>query len=186
MLCAVNWLLVVIPALASGILGSIVTTYGTQARERRAARTAVRTQLQLTEQLGRRPYSPEGRDRLAAALEQMEDAALMAALPHYLISFYSRMRLRAYETIPTATPGGTYDPRSRRVVSLRLASSTAVLMVQALWHPWLSRLTRNWRMRRLRHILRNVMPDEADKLLGERSERRTWERNLLGGRAKNI
>jgi hypothetical protein len=180
----VNWLLVIVPALVSGVLGSIVTTYGTQARERRAARTEVRTKLQLAEQLARHADSAEDREQLVVALDHLEGAALTAALPHYLIRFYREMRLLVYETGGIAAPGGTYDPRSARVISIRLANSTAALVVRAIWHPWLSGLTRRWRMRRLRQILSIGMPD-ARKILVDQDDRRAWERGILRGGAKD-
>jgi hypothetical protein len=178
-LLAVNWVLVLLAALGSGALGSVVTTYGTQARERRAARGEARSCLLRVEQLARRTdTSQDYHGRLLAVLDDLEGAMLIAALPQYLATFYRDVRLLSYATQATEPPEERRKPRSHWVVSSRVAHQTALLLARSIWYPWLSAPTRRWRIHRLRRTLDAGMPDRAALLRSTRGNLRTWEKSL--------
>lgn len=96
---------VVVASVASGILGSIITTYGTQARERMAARTEVRKYFQRAEQLARhKEPSQEYHAQLVDCLDNLEGAMMIPGIPHYIATFYREVQLLAYATHSTTSP----------------------------------------------------------------------------------
>jgi hypothetical protein len=179
-LVSVNWGLVILTAAGSGVIGAAVTTYGSQARERRTARGEVRACLQRVEQLARRidttaqGYHPQ----LTAALDDLQGAMLAAGMPYYLAAFYTDVRLLAYAANVTETPEQRRLPRSHSLVAGRVAHQTAVLLARGIWHPWLSAPTRKWRIRKLQGTLDAGMPDRARFQQSTRRELRRWERSL--------
>jgi hypothetical protein len=176
----VNWALVTISSAGSGAIGAAVTTYSTQAKERRAARAEVRAFLQRVEQLARRiDTTAQGyHAQLVAVLDDLQGAMLAAGLPYYLAAFYADVRLLAYATHITETPEQRRLPRSHSLVAGRVAYQTAVLLAKVIWHPWLSAPTRRWRIRRLQRTLDSGMPDRARFRQSTRHELRKWERSL--------
>lgn len=80
------WLLV-ITGLGSGFLGSVITTYGTQTRERRQARATARDALRHAEGIHDRSVRYVGGkiepsfQQLTDALNEFETAAMLAGLP---------------------------------------------------------------------------------------------------------
>jgi hypothetical protein len=74
-LLAVNWALVILTSAGSGAIGAAVTTYGTQAKERRSARGEVRACLRRVEQIARRFDTSHGyHAQLVAAFDDLEAA----------------------------------------------------------------------------------------------------------------
>lgn len=173
---------VVTAAVASGILGSIVTVYGTQAKERRAARTEVRRYFQRVEQLARhREPSQQYYAILVASLDDLEGAMLAAGMPRHLAEFYRRIQLLAYATHFTTPPEDLDKPTAHWLIAARVAHRTADLLADTIWHPWLSTPTRRLRMRKLQLILDKGMP-ERTRMHGENQVRlRTWEREIIRG-----
>jgi len=162
-LLAANWALVILTSAGSGAIGAAVTTYGTQAKERRAARGEVRACLRRVEQLARHVDTSQGgyHAHLVAALDDLPSAMLIAGLPYYLAAFYADVRLLEYARHVTEPPEERRRPRSHWLVSARVAHQTAVLLPRVIWHPWLSAPTRRWRIRRLQRTLDSGMPDHA-------------------------
>jgi hypothetical protein len=173
---------VVAASVASGVLGSIVTTYGTQARERRTARTEVRKHFQRVERLARhRDLSQEYYWQVVASLDDLEGAMLVAGMPRYVAAFYRRIQLLAYATHTTTAPEERNEPKAQWIIAARVSHRTGDLLADTIWHPWLSAPTRRLRMRRLQKILERGMP-ERTRMLAENQERlRAWERDILRG-----
>jgi hypothetical protein len=157
-----------------------VTAYSTQAKERRAARGEVRTCLRRVEQLARHVDTshPDYHGRLVAALDDLEDAMLIAGLPYYLAEFYADVRRIAYAVNVTEPPEERHAPRSHWLVSARVAHQATVLLARVIWHPWLTAPTRRWRVRHLKRTLDAGMPDRARLRQSTRGELRKWERSL--------
>ena len=171
-----NWVLVIAPAVASGALGSIVTTYGSQARERREARAKVRACLLQAEWLA---LSPEpDPDKLRAALDEVEVTMLTASVPYYVILFYRAARKWANSAYMDKSGGEEYKPTALWVVSARIAEAATSLALQVIWHPWLTAPTRRWRVRRLRAIVVRIAPEVAEAEFPPSRTFREWEREL--------
>jgi hypothetical protein len=73
-----DWAVVILAALGSGVLSSIITTYGTQTRERRQARAQAREAIRHVQSLMRHVPTHE---RLTGALDNLETSAMLAPLP---------------------------------------------------------------------------------------------------------
>jgi hypothetical protein len=116
--------------------------------------------------------------RLVSALDDLESAMLVAALPYYLATFYRDVRMLAYATRFTEPPEERRQPRSRQLVAGRVAHQAAILMAKVIWHPWLTALTRLWRVRRLQQVLDGGMPERARTRYQLRRSLRDWEQSL--------
>ena len=124
-----SWVLVMAASLASGTVGALVTAYGTQTKERRGARAKVHACFQRVEQMSRHPDpSQEYYRQLLSALEDLEAASLLAAVPFRLVEFYRRVRLQAYATHFTIPPGENYQSRAHWLARLRLRPSRLAVL----------------------------------------------------------
>jgi len=96
-----GWLPLVLTTLGAGAIGAVISTYGTQTRERRHARAAAREALRDVENL---TPSPDTRERVAAALDAFDTSAMLAGLPRQVTALHREARLRScwYPDIPLA------------------------------------------------------------------------------------
>lgn len=178
-LFAVSWISVVAASLGSGAVAAIVTIYGSLTRERRAALVEVAVCLRRVEQIARHPdTSSEFHPRLVSALDDLESAMLVAALPYYLAAFYRDVRMLAYATRFTEKAEEHHQPRSHQLISARVAHQTAILLAKVIWHPWLTAPTRRRRVRRLQQVLDGGMPERARMRYALHRGLREWERSL--------
>jgi hypothetical protein len=178
-LAAMSWVLVVTASLGSGAVAALVTTYGSQTRERRAARVELASCLRRVEQMARHPgTSQEYHRRLVSALDDLESAMLVAALPYYLAAFYRDVRMLAYATRFTEPQEDSHLPRSHQLISGRVAHQTAILLAKVIWHPWLTVPIRRRRVRRLQQVLDGGMPERARMRYVLHRSLREWERSL--------
>jgi hypothetical protein len=178
----VNWVLTILASVFSGVVGALVTTYATQAKDRRGARAEVRGCLRRVEQLARHiDTSQDYHARLVSALDELEGAMLVAGLPYYLATFYSEVRLLTYATQMTEPAEVRRRPDSRHLVSSRVTHQTASLLARVVWHPWLTAPTRRLRVRRLKRVLDHGIPSRARMLLEARQNLRDWEKKLRRG-----
>lgn len=94
-----DWMPIVIAAIGSGALGSVITAYGTQTRERRQARAAAREALRNVEKL---TPSSTTREQITAALDAFDTSAMRARLPRKLTALHHEARLRTtwYPDVP--------------------------------------------------------------------------------------
>lgn len=81
-----DWVPIVLTALGSGALGSIITTYGTQTRERRQARAQAREAIRQVQKL---MFQVPTHEQLTAALDNLETSAILARLPKRLTGLNS-------------------------------------------------------------------------------------------------
>jgi hypothetical protein len=172
--------LVVATSVASGVFASIVTTYGNQAKERRAARTEVRTCFQRVEQLTRyKDSSQQYYRQLLAALDDLESAILAAGMAYYVVTLYRRVQLLAYATHFTTSPEERDNPAAHWLIAARVAHKAAIILTRAIWHPWLSAPTRRISVRRLSRILNKGMPERTRAHVENQRTLREWERDIL-------
>jgi hypothetical protein len=76
-----DWVPIVIAAIGSGALGSVITAYGTQTRERRQARTQAREAIRQVQNL---THPLRTQEQVDAALASLETSAMLAGLPKKL------------------------------------------------------------------------------------------------------
>jgi hypothetical protein len=172
-----GWLPLILTTLGGGVIGSLITTYGTQTRDRRAARADVRTRLVHAENLARLPEPPHA--QLTAAIEAVENAALIAKVPRYIVTLYRDTRTLAYATRLSTPPDQRRQEDSPNVVSGRVAHQATILLATTLWHPWLSALIRWHRARQLRRVLTGGMPTRANFQRDTRHNLRKWEHEMI-------
>jgi hypothetical protein len=185
-----GWAPLLLTTLGGGVLGSVVATYGAQARDRRQARAQAREAMRRAEKVAMTGTGEE----LDAALEDLETSAMLARLPKNLIDLYSEARRYAAhfsrtidigdinktkpEEIAEETKRQMVDEAKRqmaRMTSANIAGEAARLFASATWHPWYGAPRRWHRVRRLRFALAGNGPQfriapEAKRML------RQWER----------
>lgn len=184
---ATGWLPLVFTTLGGGAVGSLIASYGSQARERRAARCEAMAFLQRFEIARGRKPAIAGNDFDDNDLAELETRCLLAGMPRYLVDLYKQVnescRYRGYAKAgPPLIAELVTDPaidEMEDLVRYELISRTAGLLASAVWHPWLTAPSRRWRARRLRRIL--FRTDHSARWM-QRHHRRLlhdWESDLL-------
>ncbi len=171
-----DWVPLLLTGLGAGVLGSVITTYGSQARERRDARKEALARLADADRAAGQASSD--RTDILDAGRAVGTAALLAAVPMYVVDTY----LLAYEAArddqlkwapPRVTP---HDPAT---VGIHLYREGAELLTQVLWHPLLTLPVRRYRSRRIRRFLVAVLPPGTTIFLRRTRGARKWERAAL-------
>jgi hypothetical protein len=171
-----SWVVIIFTTLGAGATGALITTYGTQTRERRAARAQARESLRRAEQASTRAaVTPH--PVLIAALDDLDTRAMLAGLPSRLVELHREASLQFWARATSLPDHGIGDPET--LASGRIARRCAELLAAATWHPWRSALRIAWRTRRLRKILDAGMPARASLLREARLGLRGWEKDLL-------
>jgi hypothetical protein len=173
-----NWAPIILTALGSGALGSIITTYGTQTRERRQARTQARDAIRRVQNL---TFPVPTREQLTVGLDNLETSAMLARLPKKLTSLnrealYIRRDSMASvsETEPSAAPQVSAYDSDLAFASDHIAAETLRLLIDATWHPILGAPYRWWRTRQLARVM------ATHPRPGPRSrDKRRWERETI-------
>jgi hypothetical protein len=99
-----DWPPIILTAIGSGAVGSIITTYGTQTRERRQARAQAREAIR---QVQNSAYPVPTQEQLTATLDNLETSAMLAGLPKNLIAINREaiyIRRGVMESVATASP----------------------------------------------------------------------------------
>lgn len=170
-----DWLLI-ITGLGGGAIGSVITTYGTQAKERRAARSELLALLARADRLAGQPDSQRAERHDAA--RAVVNAALLAGIPVHIADTY----LVAYDAVraPSLSWAPTQNtPRDPSSVGLHAYRQAVALMQLTIWHPVLSRLTRRHHSQHILRFLRAVLPPDAEIWVGRRTGIRKWERAAI-------
>jgi hypothetical protein len=164
-----GWLTLVITTLGAGAAGAVITTYGAQSRDRRAARAEVRAQLLRAEKAARNPDAPI--DELYAAIGNLNRAAFVAATPRRIIELYAHAtvtaRLVSLAVQRRGPDAGHYD------IASAAAYAAGDLLVNVLWHPWLMLPVRGLRARHIRQFLDTAMT-ERDRRAFQAPPAGTW------------
>lgn len=173
-----DWAPIIFTALASGTFGSVITTYGTQTRERRQARAQARDAIRQVQNFTL-PVPTE--EQLNAALDSFETSAMLARLPKKLTSLNREaLYMRRNSMASVAEPGLPDTPESViydsdiAFASQHIATETIQLLVDATWHPILGAPYRWWRTRQLSRVM------DTHPRPGPRSrEKHRWERDTI-------
>jgi hypothetical protein len=186
-----GWLPLVFTTLGGGAVGSLIASYGSQARERRAARSEAMAFLQRFEiTRGRKPAIDNDFDD--SDLAELETRCLLAGMPRYLVDLYKQVnesgRYRGYAKAGSSPIAELIaDPAIDEMEDLvrhELISSAAGLLASAVWHPWLTAPSRRWRAQRLRRILFRTDPSAKWMQRNHRRLLHDWEYELLNLRRK--
>jgi hypothetical protein len=171
-----DWVPLLITGLGAGVLGSVITTYGSQARERRDARKeALRSLADADRAAGQ---ASSDRAAILDAGRAVGTAAHLAGVPMYVVDTY----LLAYDAarddrLKWAPPRVTaHDPAS---VGIHLYREATELLTRVLWHPLLTLPVRRYRSRRIRRCLAGVLPPGTTIFLRRTRGARKWERAAL-------
>jgi hypothetical protein len=139
-----GWIALVFTTLGAGVIGSIITTYGSQGRVRRKARSQALSVLQRIEtaRLGRTVGEGLAYDRKEFAA--LEASCMVAGVPSQPVSWLT--------ALSEASAGPPSDP-GPIIATAYLIGYSSFLVQQSLWHPYLSRIFLYFRIWRLRRIV---------------------------------
>ncbi len=180
-----GWLPLVFTTLGAGAAGSLLASYGSQARGRRAARSEAMAFLQRIEiARGRRPIN-EGNDFDDNDLAELESRCLLAGISRRLVDLYKLTnesgRYRGGPNPPGSGLVVVEDPaveELRELVRHELIVRAAGLLASTVWHPWLTAPIRWWHARRLRRVLFRTDPSTAWLQRRGRRSLYAWEADL--------
>ena len=185
----VNWLPLVFTTLGAGAVGSLIATYGSQARDRRVARAEAMASIQRFEIVrGRQDPVPDNMAEAFEALKLAEDdltevetRCLLAGIPRYLVDLYKLInesaRLHGYRKA-TSDLHVQLD-HADAIVRHMLISRAASLLASAVWHPWLTAPSRRWRAWRLQRLFFRAYPQAEWRVRNDRHFLREEISNLL-------
>jgi hypothetical protein len=176
-----DWVTIAFTTLGAGAVGAIITTYGTQIKDRRATRAKARDSLRRVERATNRATLIT-HPVMVAALDDLDTCAMLAGLPEGLVNFHREATMRYWVKITSAAPainGNIQLPSAETLTAGRVSHQAAKLLASATWHPWRSMPYRVWRLRRLRKIMQAGMPARAQMDQRTRGNLRNWEREIL-------
>jgi hypothetical protein len=173
-----DWVPIVSAAIGSGALGSVITAYGTQTRERRQASAQAREAIRQVQHL---TYRLRTQEQVDAALDSLETSAMLAGLPKKLTAL-NRQALWIHWQVTSsyANPNPPDDAEAAGEVSDlafatdHIADDTTQLLIDATWHPVLSAPRRWWRTRRLSAVM-DTWPRPGPRP----RDKRQWERKTI-------
>ncbi len=173
-----SWVPLVLTTLGAGAVGSIITTYGAQASDRRAARAKARESLTKAENLSK--GSDVTHEQITAAMDELEISAMIARLPRALVDLHRVARVRLWAARLAAPRGEDpilTDPAA--IASVRVGVEAGQLLSAAMWHPWLTAPYRWYRTRRLTKLLAAGMPMHSASVRVFHQNNRKWEREMI-------
>jgi hypothetical protein len=173
-----DWVPIVIAAIGSGALGSVITAYGTQTRERRQVRAQAREAIRQVQNI---TFPMRTQDQVDTALGNLETSAMLAGLPKKLTAL-NRQALWIHWQITNSHASSTPqdDAETARETSDlgfaadHVAGDTIQLLIDATWHPVLSAPRRWWRTRRLSAVM-----DQWPRPGPRPRDKRQWERKTI-------
>lgn len=159
-----GWLPLILTTFGAGVAGSVIATYGGQARERRKARSQVMDCLQRLETARVTRPVVEGFDYNDKDMAELSARAVLAGVPQYLVSLYQHANEAPRYLKPNDNPD-QFLPENRLKharfnLGFTLPNDAAALLARAVWHPWLSLLFRRSRARKLRELINRVFPPD--------------------------
>jgi hypothetical protein len=171
-----DWVPILLTGLGSGVVGSVITTYGSQAREWCEARKEALARLAEADRAA--GQASGDRSVILDAGRAVGTAALLAAVPMHVVDTY----LLAYDAVHDdrlkwAPPRVTsHDPAS---VGIHVYREATELITKVLWHPWLTMPVRRYRSRRIRRFFAGVLPPGTTIFLRRTHGARKWERAAI-------
>lgn len=123
--CVTDWAPVVLAAVGSGVAGSIVTTYGSQTRERHQARAQARDAIREVQMQSLVLQLPSY-EELRARLDRLETAAMLARLPRKLTALHGTALFIMRDVLEGAAEGrnSSGDSGDRAFAADHVASET--------------------------------------------------------------
>jgi hypothetical protein len=157
---SVGWLPLVFTTLGGGVVGSLIATYGSQARDRRAARCEAMESIQRFELARGQATYHEIFECDNDSLIEVETRCLLAGIPRYLVDLYKMLNRAKSQLAKTSDPDSSSDPDFSideeealgSLVMHEAINRAAGLLASAIWHPWLTAPLRRWRAWRLRRL----------------------------------
>jgi hypothetical protein len=167
-----DWVPIILTAVISGSLGSVITTYGTQTGERRKARAEAREAIRQVQAL---IYPVPSREQLAAALDNLDTRAMLAGLPEKLTALNRDAQFWQRGIFESVESGDPYIATANDVSFAvhHVAAETTRLLIDATWHPVLGRPRRWWLTRRLSRVMDTPRPGPRPR------DKRQWERKAI-------
>ena len=158
-----DWPSTLLTTLGGGVIGAVVTLFGSQTGERRRARAEARKAIKRAEKAALHGTHEE----FDAALEDLETTAMLAAFPRFLTDLYRKGReahmhyAHQQEEAERMSKDNKSDEKSmetsewlaRSTSAALVATEAARLFVNATWHPWAGALRRWYRARKLSLML---------------------------------
>jgi hypothetical protein len=142
----VGWLPLVFTTLGAGIVGSVIATYGGQARARRKARSKVVACLQKLEIARLTRETTDGLDYDQHKMGELRALCVLAGVPQYLMNLYQAAnegpKGPARTHTANASPEEVKLSEMTDTLGVSLAGQAALVLVWTVWHPWLSLLFR--------------------------------------------
>jgi hypothetical protein len=188
-----TWATLAFTTLGGGTVGSIITAYGSQFRQRRQARSDARQAIRKADRLAADPPRTPRPD-FTAALDALDTAAMLAGLSrgltelhreacerHWVLAIDHWMRTEAPRPIGTPPLEGSTDHQVTEVLECwRTAHRAASLLADATWHPWASAPYRWYQTRRLSRALGVAIPKHAELDRNGESSSPKRERDAIG------
>jgi hypothetical protein len=171
-----DWVPLLITALGAGVDGSVITTYGSQARERRDARKEALSRMADADRVAGQTSSD--RKALLDAGRAVGMAAILAVVPMYVVDTYLVACQLARDDRLKWAPQRV-SPQDPASVGIHIYGEASALLIKVLWHPFItlpSRRCRSWRVRRFVH---GVLPPGATIILGRTRGTKEWERAAI-------
>lgn len=156
-----GWLPFVVTTLGAGGAGSLITTLGSQSRERRRVRSEALECLQRTETtrmaqpLSGEPYYDA--DRFA----ELQTKCLLAGVPRHVVTLYDDFAsTAANRPLDLSQPVHIASTQTiGRLLIVKLIERVASIIIEFFWHPWLSRIFFSRKLRRIEQIFNEAFPN---------------------------
>jgi hypothetical protein len=143
-----GWFPLVLTTFFGGAVGALVTTYGSQTGERRKVRSRARTELHQASSAGFRRQSEA---QLIESLNDFEITAMLAGLPEGWVQLYTAVLSTLCLTLRLTDAEGDLSPEWRRIMEF-LTRELTIILANATWHPWRTRVRHWYLVRRYRQV----------------------------------
>lgn len=179
-----DWAPILVTAVGTGVVSSLIATYGTQTRERRQARAQAREAIRDVQNL---LFEVPTYHQLDAALAKLETSAMLAGLPQRLTALNRDALFTVRDGLESVsrTPPDDQDEEPANLPDVagagdimfaadHISGVTTKLLIDATWRPILGAPYRWWRTRQLSQV-NDARPRPGPGL----REMRSWERKAV-------
>ncbi len=171
-----SWVTLILTTLGAGAIGSIITTFGSQARDRRDARKEVLIRVAEADRIS--GQAPSDRAAIRSAARAVASTAMLAGVPVHVVDTY----LLAYDAVrdPQLTwAPQRLSPQDPACVGIHIYREAVELLTNVLWHPLLTLPVRRHRSRHIQRFLTSLLPPGTPILLRRPRGARKWEREAI-------
>jgi hypothetical protein len=155
-----GWLPIIVTTFGAGIAGSLIATYGGQARARRKARSRVMATLLRLETARLNRPAHDVVDYSDVDMAELQARCVLAGVPNFTVRLYlvTNEDRRYYDPSWKPLPFEGSMRQAQDTLKFALISQSARLLAFTIWHPWLSIPVRRVRARRLSRMRREMAP----------------------------